>query len=66
MSETLKKIAEFKHEELRRLLKQCTPGQIDLFNRMYGSVDDIAPEKMDWAIQQCERTIKKNEESNEN
>jgi len=47
-------------EKLRELLAQCTEGQLDLFNRMYRSVDAIPLEKINWAIQQCERTIANN------
>lgn len=55
------KAAEYKRELLREVLNQCTPEQIDLFNRMYKSIDEIPDEKMDWAYQQCLNTIKKNE-----
>jgi hypothetical protein len=64
MSETLEKVQKFKHDELRSLLDQCTEPQKKLFNRMYESIDEIPPEKMDWAIQQCERTIEMNKEKN--
>ena len=57
MSETLDRIAKFKHDELRKLLSQCLAGEIELFNRMYGSIDDIPEEKINWAIEQCERAI---------
>jgi hypothetical protein len=45
---------------LKELLLQCTKDQVELFNRMYGSVDSIKDDKIDWAIQQCERTVEKN------
>jgi hypothetical protein len=60
MSKALKEIQEFRHQKLRDLLNQCTDKQKKFFNRMYGSVDTIPDEKIDWAIQQCENTIKKN------
>lgn len=60
MSDTLKKIADFGREELRKLLAQCKPEQIAFFNRLYVSVDDIPQEKIPRAIQQCEATIAKN------
>ena len=46
---------------LRALLSRCTEGEVGLFNKMYGSVDTIDPSKIDWAITQCENTIKKKE-----
>lgn len=60
MSESLEAIKEYRHQILRDLLAQCNPNQVDIFNRMYGSIDTIPHEKMDWAIQQCERTIRNN------
>lgn len=51
-----------RRKKLRRLYNMCTPPQQHLFNRMYISVDDIPLKKIDWAIQQCERTIAKNTE----
>jgi hypothetical protein len=60
MSETLEKLKRQRRSALRDLLYQCTEDQIALFNRMYISVEMIPDEKIDWAIQQCERTIAKN------
>ena len=50
-------------------LNQCTDGQVKLFKRMYAfkhldwSIEDIVAampeEKLDWAMQQVERTLKK-------
>lgn len=60
MSESLKRIKKFKKKILRELYDQCTEGQQDLFNRMYGSIQVIPEEKVELAILQCERTIKKN------
>jgi len=60
MSKTLDDIKIYRHDMLRNLLSQCTESQINLFNRMYGSIDTIPDEKINWAIQQCERTIEKN------
>ena len=62
MSETLKRIDDFKKEQLRLLLNQCTSEQINFFNRMYGSIDEIKQEKILHAIRQCERQIEKNKE----
>ena len=47
--------------KLKELLSQCTPEQQAFFIRMYPvGVDEISPEKIPWAISQCERTIKEN------
>lgn len=59
-SPTLQKIHAYKLSLLKGLYDQCNPDQQDLFNRMYKSVDEIAPEKIDWAIVQCENTLVKN------
>lgn len=60
MSEALNKIDQFKRQTLRDLLDQCTEPQKNLFKRMYGTVSTMDKSKIDWAIQQCERTIEKN------
>ena len=75
MSEALKKIDEFRANLLRELLSRCTEPQIEIFNKMYGSIDHIIEgrhpndkvqltrketnDKVEWAIQQCERTLNK-------
>lgn len=55
---------------LKGLLVQCTEGQQMMFKRMYShknlnlpineAVDKMDPDKIDWAISQCERTVEKN------
>lgn len=60
MSESLNKIDQFKRQTLSDLLDQCTEPQQNLFERMYGDVSTMETSKIDWAIQQCERTIEKN------
>lgn len=60
MSEALTKIEEYRKQILVELYNKCTKEQQELFNRMYVSVDDIPESKINWAIQQCERTILKN------
>lgn len=60
MSESLENIKNFRKDTLKKLLDQCTEPQQQIFNRMYGSLAEIPDEKIDWAIQQCERTIIKN------
>ena len=52
---------------LKELLAQCSESQQMIFKRMYSHndlekninqvVDDLDPNKIDWAISQCERTI---------
>lgn len=60
MSEGLREIEEFKRSLLKKLLSQCNEKQVDFFNRLYGSVEEI-PERMILnAIRQIERTIEKN------
>ncbi|WP_020469661.1 hypothetical protein [Zavarzinella formosa] len=60
-SESLQRITDFKRQMLRDFLAQCTEPQVSLFNQMYVSVEVIPESKMDWAIQQCERTVIKNQ-----
>ena len=61
MSDALKEIEKFRRDKLLELLTQCTPGQQNLFNLMYPEgIYNLSTEKIDWAIQQCERTIVKN------
>ena len=62
MSKTLNEIKDFKKEKLIELLNQCTKKQQTFFDRMYGSRDTIPEEKIDWAIQQCEKTIENNKD----
>ncbi len=46
-------------EKLRDLLTQCTEGQVQMFNKLYKSVDVIPLDKMNCALNQVERTIAK-------
>lgn len=62
MSEALNKIKDYRKKSLIDLYNQLTPVQQDLFNRMYVGVGEIPDNKIDWAIQQCERTISKNKQ----
>ncbi len=48
--------------KLTNLYYQLTDGQKGLFNRIYGSIETITEDKVEWAIQQCERTVKNNVE----
>ena len=55
---------------LKDLLSQCTEDQQMLFKRMYShddlerdindAVDQMADDKINWAISQCERTVYNN------
>jgi len=56
-SKALPKVAR---EILSDLLSQCTDSQIEKFNRMYGSLENVKDEQLDTAIFQCETTIAKN------
>lgn len=59
-----------KRDILLELLNQCTPEQQNIFKRMYSHKDlqksneeivaQLPVEKLDWAITQCEMTLRKN------
>jgi hypothetical protein len=53
-------VEEAGRDLLRQYHDQLTPPQIELFNRMYGSIDEIPFEKMAWAYQQVRRTVDEN------
>lgn len=67
-SEALNNIDSFRKQTLVDLYNQCFPKQQELFRRMYFNspdevdiavrVHDIPDDKINWAIQQCENTIK--------
>lgn len=69
-SETLERLKREKEGALRDLYDSCTPKEQDLFNRMYFykkpvSFIDFPEDKIDWAIQQCDNTIRnRNEKQN--
>ena len=54
------KVKEFKRELVRENLNKCTEKQIDLFNRMYGSIWVIKEDEIRHAYNQCRRTVEKN------
>ena len=66
-NETIKNAAK---EMLKELLKECTDGQKLMFKRMYShknlelqineAVDQMADDKIDWAMTQVERTVENN------
>lgn len=63
-------LQDFARKELINGLKQCTAGQVHLFRQMYAfknpdrsieqMVEFMPEEKLDWAMKQVARTIKKN------
>jgi hypothetical protein len=67
---TLDKIEAYRRQELKNLLSECTEGQIMLFKRMYSHkklelpieevVDKMPSDRIDWAIEQTERTLYSN------
>lgn len=62
MNEALNKVDDYARSVLRELLDQCTPAQQDLFRRLYISMPEtMPPDKLRWAIIQCENTVKLNE-----
>jgi len=62
-SEALNKIEQYRRNVLQDLLEKCTEKQQKFFEKMYGTrkAEDLSTDKIDNAIDQCERTIKKNE-----
>lgn len=64
-----KTLAAFARERLKLGLVQCTDAQQHLFKRMYCPrslerpidevVDAMTDDKLDWAMQQVERTLEK-------
>ena len=63
MSKALDEIYTYKRTILADLLHKCTEEQQERFSRMYPETDvkSFPEENLNWAIQQCERTVAKNE-----
>jgi len=69
-----KELQRYARETLKEQLKQCTELQQNLFKRMYSHdnqdlsieqiVDNMEESKLDWAMQQVERTLSKIQEEN--
>ena len=67
-------LEEFARTKLKEGLAQCTDDQQHLFKQMYAfenldcpineAVDNMSAEKLDWAMQQVERTLKNKETLN--
>ena len=72
-SPTLKIIDTFIRQQLKDLLARLSDGNIALFKRMYSPndmelhidsvVDKMPADKLDWAIEQCENTLRKNDKT---
>ena len=61
MSEAQDRIKKFRRQVLQELYDQLSPEQQGLFCKLYKSVNKIPESRIDLAIDQCERTIKKKE-----
>jgi len=59
----LAQIDAYRLDKLREVLSQCGKQEQAVFWLMYGrfggGIEDIPKSKLDWAIQQCERTVAK-------
>ncbi len=65
MNDTLQ---EFARTQLKAMLAECTDSQQSMFKRMYSYtdltldidtvVDNVPVEKLDWAMTQCQKTLK--------
>jgi hypothetical protein len=65
-----KTLSNFARDLLKLNLAKCTEAQQHLFRQMYSHkdmerpiddvVDAMPDDKLDWAIQQCERTVENN------
>lgn len=58
----LKKVWNYKVSLLKELFNQLEEGQQNKFNRFFGGVATIDPDKIDHATFLCEKTIKENKE----
>ena len=58
---SLDEIMNFRRDKLQELLDKCPEGSRNLFLRMYGTTNanELDDDKIDWAIQQCENTLRK-------
>lgn len=72
----MKSIYDMGRDEMKKLIKQCTPDQHVFFKRMYSHtnlempidevIEKIPDIKVGWALQQIQRTIDKNNLKNDN
>lgn len=56
-SNYVKEFKELARKQLRTVYDQLTPEQAKMFDRMHGSIEDIAYDKMPWAYSQIRRTL---------
>ncbi len=49
----------FKRDTLADLYNQLPEANQKFFCRMYKSLEEVKDDQVDWAIQQCERTLEK-------
>ena len=64
-----KSLQSYARAQLKEMLAKCTEGQQHFFKRMYSHqnleldindvVDNMPDEKLDWAMHQCQMTLKK-------
>lgn len=71
-SETMKERTASLYDTMDEMLKRCTPGQQDVFRRMYNhegkysrDVDGVKLDRIDWALSQIEGTLAKNQRKGE-
>jgi len=60
-------LQDYARLQIKKFLSQCTESQQFLFKRMYSHknltldidkvVDNMPEEKLDWALNQCQRTV---------
>lgn len=70
-----KQLQTYARDTLKEGLSQCTNGQQHIFKRMYSYnnldlpienvVDNMKPERLDWAMQQVQRTLSKRGATND-
>jgi hypothetical protein len=49
---------DFKRDTLTDLYNQLPEANQQFFCKMYGSLEEVKDDQVDWAIQQCQRTLK--------
>lgn len=66
MSDTLDRLDATCRDSLRELLNKCTEKQQAFFARLYPmGINNMSERRLRRGIEQCEATIKKNEENHE-
>lgn len=53
---------DFKRDTLADLYNQLPEANQQFFCRMYKSLDGVKDDQVDWAIKQCQRTLKEKKE----